>query len=412
MNALAYQDGMSQKIEIIHQRNIKCRVYKDSNIRISMTLRILCTGDFQLDKTFGTLGEHAKNFRDQLMDTFTKVIQNYGSKHDLILIAGDLFDRNATPTPIIQKAAKILASCSTPCLIIPGNHDPVNSGIPVVLQEALSQLGADHVQVAVKREPVPYPDLGVTMFPAPLFRKDDISDQWGWIPERTKSQGTRIALMHGALDSLPGGLIPENLASQKDLDLVICGDQHGPSDGDAAASGLFNLETSMKRKLYYAMAPEAQHINQNFTGSFLSLDIDKNGKVGSCERIEVGEIRFVNETFDFDQEMEDSQSVLASVLEQTVERPPELTSIRLHLKGQLRSEALTTLNQTFDSLKQDWHIIEITNQVSEFEPEEAVADDNPLIAKISQVVDGDSSISSEMKTKITELLKLNFGRWQ
>jgi len=279
-----------------------------------MSLRILCTGDFQLDKTFGTLGEHAKNFRDQLMDTFTKVIENYGPEYDLILIAGDLFDRKATPTPIIQKAAKILASCSTPCLIIPGNHDAVNSGIPAVLQEALSQLGANHVEVAVKREPVPYTALGITLFPAPLFRKDDISDQWGWIPERTKDHGTRIALMHGALDSLPKGLIPGNLASQKDLDLVICGDQHGPSDGDDDTSELFNLETSRKRKLYYAMAPEAQHINQNFTGSFLSLEIDKNGKIGSCERIEVGEIRFVNETFEFDQEMEDIHPALSSIL--------------------------------------------------------------------------------------------------
>ena len=59
----------------------------------------------------------------------------------------------------------------------------------------------------------------------------------------------RIALMHGALDSLPKGLIPGNLASQKDLDLVICGDQHGPSDGDDDTSELFNLETSRKRKL-------------------------------------------------------------------------------------------------------------------------------------------------------------------
>tara|TARA_B100001142_G_C14198441_1_gene602788 strand:- start:563 stop:1045 length:483 start_codon:yes stop_codon:yes gene_type:complete len=159
------------------------------------------------------------------------------------------------------------------------------------------------------------------------------------------------------------------------------------------------------------MAPEAQHINQNFTGSFLSLDIDKNGKAGSCERIEVGEIRFINEIFVFDEEMEDIQSVISSVLEQIVERPTELTSIRLHLKGQLRSEAFTKLNQLISSLKQDWQIIEVKNLVNEFEPEEAIADDNPLIAKIRQAVDGDPSISSDMKTKITAMLNLNLGRW-
>ena len=377
-----------------------------------MSRRILCSGDFQLDKTFGTLEKHAKTFRAQLMTTFAKVIQNHGPEHDLILIAGDMFDRKATPTIIIEEAAKILASCPTPCLIIPGNHDPVNSGIPVVLQEALTQLGAEHVQVAVKREPVAYPDLGITLFPAPLFRKDDISDQWGWIPERTKDQGTRIALMHGALDSLPGGLIPENLAAKKDLDLVICGDQHGPGNGDAAASGLFNLETSKQRKLYYAMAPEAQHINQNFTGAYLTLEVKENGEVSSSERIEVGELRFINETIEFDYDMEDVQSVLASGLENAAERTPELTSIRLHVKGELRSEAFTQLNEVLAALERDWPILDLSNQVSEFEPEEKAAEDNPLIAKFNQSLDQQTDVNPQMKKRILELLELNIGRWQ
>lgn len=377
-----------------------------------MSIRVMCTGDFQLDKTFGTLGMHATTFRKQLMDTFAEVIQNHGPEHDLILIAGDLFDRKATPTSIIEEAATILASCPTPCLIIPGNHDPVNSGIPTVLQEALSQLGAEHVKVAVKREQVAYPELGITLFPAPLFRKDDISDQWGWIPERTKDQGTRIALMHGALDSLPGGLIPENLASLKDLDLVLCGDQHGPGSGDAAASGLFNLETSKQRKLYYAMAPEAQHINQNFTGAYLMLEVKKNGEVSSSERVEVGELRFVNETIEFDHEMEDIQTTLASALESTVGRPPELTSIRLHIEGQLRTAAFTQLNDGLTALQRDWPILELSNLATEFEPEETLSEDNPLVAKIEQCIHQDREVTPQMKLRILELLKLNAGRWQ
>ena len=377
-----------------------------------MSIRVMCTGDFQLDKTFGTLGMHAKTFRKQLMDTFVEVIQNHGPEHDLILIAGDLFDLKATPTSIIEEAATILASCPTPCLIIPGNHDPVNSGIPTVLQEALSQLGAEHVKVAVKREQVAYPELGITLFPAPLFRKDDISDQWGWIPERTKDQGTRIALMHGALDSLPGGLIPENLASLKDLDLVLCGDQHGPGSGDAAASGLFNLETSKQRKLYYAMAPEAQHINQNFTGAYLMLEVKKNGEVSSSERVEVGELRFVNETIEFDHEMEDIQTTLASALESTVGRPPELISIRLHIEGQLRTAAFTQLNDGLTALQRDWPILELSNLATEFEPEETLSEDYPLIAKIEQCIHQDREVTPQMKLRILELLKLNAGRWQ
>ena len=268
------------------------------------------------------------------------------------------------------------------------------------------------MKVAVKREQVEYPELGITLFPAPLFRKDDISDQWGWIPERTKDQGTRIALMHGALDSLPGGLIPENLASLKDLDLVLCGDQHGPGSGDAAASGLFNLETSKQRKLYYAMAPEAQHINQNFTGAYLALEVKKNGEVSSSERVEVGELRFVNETIEFDHDMEDIQTALASVLESTVGRPPELTSIRLHIEGQLRTAAFTQLNDGLTALQRDWPILELSNRTTEFEPEGTVSEDNPLVAKIEQCIHQDREVTPQMKLRILELLKLNAGRWQ
>ena len=172
---------------------------------VSKVVKILATGDFQLDKSFGTLGEHAVLFRKQLMATFNEVIMKHASDHDLVLIAGDLFDRKATPTSVIEAAADTMARCTTHCVVLPRNHDPVNSGIPSVLAEALHQRGATHVHVAVKRKPIPLPKLGLTLYPAPLFRKDDISDQWSWIPDRTKEDGFRVALMHGALDSLPNG---------------------------------------------------------------------------------------------------------------------------------------------------------------------------------------------------------------
>jgi len=377
-----------------------------------MGIRILNTGDFQLDKAFGTLGNHAQAFRGQLMKTFAKVIENHGAEHDLILIAGDLFDRKATPTSIIEEAATILASCTTPCLIIPGNHDPVNSGIPTVLQEALLQRGAAHVKVATTREPVDYADLGITLYPAPLFRKDDISDQWGWIPERAKKQGVRIALMHGALTSLPGGLIPEDLAQRKDLDLVICGDQHGPSDGDGSSSNLFNLEVSKQRKLYYAMAPEAQHINQNFTGAYLSLEVKKNGEVISAERVEVGAIRFVNETIEFAGDTPDIGGVLASRLEHIEDQPPELTSIRLTLKGAMENEPVEQLNHELATLRSLWPILEISNEVSELESSDVIDEDHPVLNKLKQALKDDLSLTPQMRKRALELLKMNIGRWQ
>ena len=128
------------------------------------------------------------------MTTFSEVIDNHGKEHDLILIAGDLFDRAATPTALIEEVAEKLANCSTPCVVLPGNHDAVNTGIPKVLLQALASRKADHVYVPIERTPLVLDELGVTLYPAPLMRRDDFSDQYEWIPKRKKSDGVRMRL--------------------------------------------------------------------------------------------------------------------------------------------------------------------------------------------------------------------------
>jgi len=55
--------------------------------------------------------------------------------------------------------------------------------------------------------------------------------------------------------------------------------------------------------------------------------------------------------------------------------------------------------------------MKITDAVSEFEPEESVTEDNPLIGKIKQAVDVDPSITPDMKRHTIDLVKLNYGRW-
>ena len=121
---------------------------------------------------------------------------------------------------------------------------------------------------------------------------------------------------------------PEDLAKQKDLDLVICGDQHGPKQS-VEQSNLFNLETSKQRRLYYAMAPEAMTIVQNFIGSYLRLEVDPRGKIVAHERLDVGKLRFHNVVFNFD---EDSTEVLEAFLSLLEDHIEETTSVRVTLK--------------------------------------------------------------------------------
>ena len=374
-----------------------------------MSIKILATGDFQLHKTFGTLGKHAEAFRQQLMATFEQVILESTKDHDIVVIAGDLFDRMGTPIHVIQEVAETLAKCPITCVVLPGNHDPVISGIPKALSEALKAKNASHVHVALKREPIHFEALGMTLYPAPLFRKDDISNQYAWIPAREDGDGLRVALMHGALTSLPNGLIPEDVANQMDLDLVICGDQHGPSSGDYEASPLFNLATSEARRLYYAMAPEAQNINQNFTGSVLSLEVNDDHELTSASRTEVGVLRFVNGSLNFTDE-NGIEGQLTSFFEPYNGHQPSLVSIRLELTGNLNQEQFTSLRVELDELQQQWPLLELDNLVLVANDEDELAGpENPLQTMIQDALHA-SDASDELRAKVIELLPIVIGR--
>ena len=140
-----------------------------------MGLRILATGDFQLGKMFRGYGENAVTLQNQLFETARDIIEVHASDYDICLIAGDIFDRIATPTNLIEGFADVLSRCKAKVLLIPGNHDPVNSGIPKALSKALEFRSANHVYISLEKEPVRFDDLDVTVYPAPLMWKDEIS---------------------------------------------------------------------------------------------------------------------------------------------------------------------------------------------------------------------------------------------
>lgn len=375
-----------------------------------MTVNILCTGDTQIGKAFGTLGASAGDFRNQLFETFKRVM-NDAKEYDLVLVAGDVFDREGTPTSLIEAAADVFAACKTPTVVLAGNHDSLKSGIPQVLKAALVRRKADHVFVPLQREPLPFPKLGLTVYPVPLLNKGDISNQYAWIPERSTEDGLRVALMHGGLDTLPDGTIPADVASKKDLDLVVCGDQHGPSQGGEDASVLFNRETSIKRRLVYSMAPEAQHINQGFVGAYTNVALAENGEIVALTRTEVGELRFLNSTVTFNAET-DLNLELEQALSPVADRPPNLTSIRLTLVGELTSEGADLLDIEIAKLKSIWPLCEVFNQTTVVQngDDNTVQMDDPVLRTLLAKAH-DIGLDHHILKRAIEFYRINKGRW-
>jgi DNA repair exonuclease SbcCD nuclease subunit len=47
---------------------------------------------------------------------------------DAVLVAGDMFENNRLPEPVLEAAAQLLAAAAMPVVILPGNHDPAMAG--------------------------------------------------------------------------------------------------------------------------------------------------------------------------------------------------------------------------------------------------------------------------------------------
>lgn len=47
------------------------------------------------------------------------------ARADLVVLAGDTFENNRLPAPLLERAARIMREFSAPIVVLPGNHDPL-----------------------------------------------------------------------------------------------------------------------------------------------------------------------------------------------------------------------------------------------------------------------------------------------
>ena len=85
------------------------------------------------------------------------------ARADALILAGDIFDNNRVPAPIVDEAARMLAGAAMPVVILPGNHDPMTAD---AIYHAAS-FAASHIHV-----------LGLTSPDAVIFPEFDL-DIWG-----------------------------------------------------------------------------------------------------------------------------------------------------------------------------------------------------------------------------------------
>jgi DNA repair exonuclease SbcCD nuclease subunit len=168
---------------------------------------------------------------------------------DIVLLAGDTFDNNRVPAPVLARTAQLLADAGRPVVILPGNHDPAlpNS---VFVRGGLASL--PNVSI-----------LGVTHDEAVDFSRHDL-EIWGHAHRdyedmaplrgpRTRSTRWQIAMAHGHYEP------PHNLATPLRPSWLFSDDAIAATEADYLALGHWDRPVRVGNGVvpaYYSGSPD------------------------------------------------------------------------------------------------------------------------------------------------------------
>ena len=112
---------------------------------------------------------------------------------DLVLLAGDVFDHNRVPLPILDTVTDLLAACGLQVVILPGNHDCL---VPdsVYRRGGLAEPENVHVLGISEDECVYLPALDLEVWGRPHHTYSDMTPLH---LDRPRSSRWQIAMAHG-----------------------------------------------------------------------------------------------------------------------------------------------------------------------------------------------------------------------
>ena len=174
---------------------------------------------------------------------------------DIVLLAGDTFDNNRVPAPVLDRAGRLLADAGMPVVILPGNHDPA-------LPNSVFQRGgyASISTVSI---------VGVTHDEAVTFPTHDL-EIWGHAHRdyenmaplrgpRARTTRWQIAIAHGHYEP------PHNLATPLRPSWLFSDDHIAETQADYLALGHWDRPAQVGNgavPAYYSGSPDlAQTVN-------------------------------------------------------------------------------------------------------------------------------------------------------
>ncbi len=233
-------------------------------------MRLIHTADWQIGKVFRFVDDATMSLlqeaRLEAIATIGRLAQAHGA--DTVLVAGDLYDHDGLgDRTLFQPIERMRALVGLAWHIIPGNHDADRQN---GIWDRVARHGLpDNVHLHRAPEPCALGDGGAWLLPAPLQRRQTLSDPTAWMSQAATPEGAlRIGLAHGsvtrfgAADRSQGNYIDPVRPKEARLDYLALGDWHA--------------QREIGPRCWYAGTPEPDDFDQP-EGAALLVEIAAPG---------------------------------------------------------------------------------------------------------------------------------------
>lgn len=307
---------------------------------VRAAVKFIATADWQLGMTAHFLDDEARpRFHQARFDAVRRIgelAEERGA--GFVVVCGDIFESNQLHRAIISRAFEVLRGFTVPVVLLPGNHDPLDS-MSIYDAPAFRDRLPDNVHVL--RDSQTFEVLpGVELIGAPWFSKRPVTDLVADACAALSpidGTGARIIVGHGAASSLDPDrdslATIDQEALQKVLDdgcahVALLGDRHGTYE--------------VAPRIWYPGTPEVTHRREENPGNVLLVQIA--GDEVDVEPVRVGTWRF--ETLEYHLNSQDDVDSLERLLADKLDK--DRTGIWLRLSGTLSTAAHARLERVLE----------------------------------------------------------------
>ena len=302
-----------------------------------MSLRIFLTADIHLGMKFAGYPEAQAVLVEARFRALEKVVAEANARQsELLVVAGDLFERVSVARADVLRAAEILHGFRGRLVaVLPGNHDYLAADDP--LWPRFRDAAGDVTLLLDQARPYPLDRYGLSacLYPGPCLSIHSPHSAIAWVQDAPRDSSIlhHVGVAHGSLEGISpdfnGDYFPMTRAQleQTGLSLWLLGHTHVR----------YPLSPGPLDRIFFAGTPAPDGFNCTHEGSAWALELGEGNTV-VAEPVPTGSVRFLEETFPV-RTAEDLQAVERRFA------GPEAKGIllRAHLEGRAPQEVIALI---------------------------------------------------------------------